>query len=179
MKFGLPELDSQPRIGRTRWILMILILLLCAVLETSFFPRFEGFPLFGTSPGLTLAALTAFAFFGGGRAGGITGIVAGFLLDALSGAVLPVSAAVYFLVGYVVGQTNLSLPRKDFRAYAIPAGLILPVRAILTAVRSGIYCAIPPSLGSVLVSSVLPETVFTFAASAAMYLPVRKMFSLK
>lgn len=174
--FQLPSISGQPRIGRARWAVTVGILLVSAVFETSFFTKFDGFPFFGASPGLTLAALAAFAFYAGGKAGGIAGIFSGFLLDSLSGAVFPVSTVVYFLVGYVVGETNLSLPRRDFRAYAIPAGLILPVRASLTLVRSGIYAGRIPSLWAVLVASVLPEAIWTFAASALFYPVFRKVF---
>lgn len=173
--FHLPSISGQPRIGRARWAVTVGILLVSAVFETSFFTKFDGFPFFGASPGLTLAALAAFAFYAGGKAGGIAGVFSGFILDSLSGAVFPVSTVVYFLVGYVVGETNLSLPRKDFRAYAIPAGLILPVRAFLTLVRSGVYAGRIPSLWSVLVASVLPEAIWTFAASALFYPVFRKM----
>lgn len=162
-------LPDQPRIGRLAWGLTAALLLLFGVLETSFFTRFDGFPFFGASPSLTLMAVTAFAFFAGGRAGGIAGLASGVFLDCLSGAVLPVSGLVYFLCGYLVGELNLSLPVKDFRAYAVAAASVLPVRALLTLARSAVYAGEVPSIGAVLVGAVLPELFWTAVAAAALF----------
>lgn len=168
-RFSLPPLSGQPRLGRLRWVLLLCIAVLLAVLQTSFFPHFDGFPFFAASPDLSLALLVSLAFFAGGRAGGILGICSGVLLDALSGAVLPFSAVFYFLIGYLVGQMNLSLPVRDLRAYAVPAALSLLCRALLTLIRSGIAAGAVPSIGAVLGRSVLPELLWTAVALLSAY----------
>lgn len=181
---GMPE-EPRPRLFEC--VCTAVIILAGAVLQTCFFPELggsgtlnvsallNGFPFFGAAPDFVLMTVAAFAFFAGGRVGGIAGILAGFLLDTLAGTPVPISPIAFFLAGYIVGETNLSLPEKSFRAYAVPAALMLPVRAALTLIQSLAFAGSSFSLLKVLAFSVLPEMFWTAAAGAALFPLMRRV----
>lgn len=106
---------------------IFLTLTVIAQTSAAFMPLFEGHV-----PNLTLVAVGAIGFFDSDRAGGISGIAAGALLDGLGASALSLTPLFGFLVGYFCGRISGKLLPRTLLAFAIPLGGIAVVNMIQT-----------------------------------------------
>lgn len=106
---------------------IFLTLTVIAQTSAAFMPLFEGH-----NPNLTLVAVGAIGFFDDHRAGGISGIAAGALLDGLGSSALSLMPLFGFLVGYFCGRVAGKLLPRTIPAFAIPLGGIAAVNMLLT-----------------------------------------------
>ena len=106
---------------------IFLTLTVIAQTSAAFMPLFEGHV-----PNLTLVAVGAIGFFDSDRAGGISGIAAGALLDGLGASALSLTPLFGFLVGYFCGRISGKLLPRTLPAFAIPLGGIAVVNMIQT-----------------------------------------------
>lgn len=145
-----------------------LTLVLAVILQTSVLSRSKPF---GATPDLMLCTVLAFSFFLGCHAGGITGIVAGYLTDALGSVGFSLLPLIYFLLGYFIGHYVKVLNARRYVFYLVTLGIALVVRFLTTL----IYTLLSLSsfhFPSFLLSVALPELLGTALFGAALYFPI-------
>ena len=147
-----------------------LLVLFMAVLQVSVFSRFS---LFGATPDLMICTVLIIAFFFGQYAGAITGIGAGWLIEAIGGGtgilILPV---IYLLCGYLVGYFAKSAAARRYPVYLIYLGIVLLLRAGTTvtyACLSYQYIDLP----KILIQTVLPELIASAICGSLLYAPLK------
>ena len=149
-------------------VLVGLVLILSAILQVSLFSRFR---LFGAVPDLMIVAVLCIAFFCGRYAGAVTGIAAGFLIEAIGTSGISILPLCYFLCGYLVGHYARTV-QKSYPPYLIYLGCILLIRATVTVLYACMtYQNV--NLPLILVRSVLPEALVTAIAGCALYFPLK------
>ena len=141
-----------------RVVIYGIFLFLVAVIQTSL----PIIPIFKYSvPNLTLAAASAIGFFDSERAGAVSGIFAGAVLDALGSVTISVMAGACFAAGYFAGYVAGRLLPRSFYPF-LPCLAAVSVFNMLLSV----ICAFAsvPGLRPVLFfgRSLLPELFFTF-----------------
>lgn len=119
------------------------------------------FKIFGHAvPGLVIAAVSAIGFFDSERAGAVTGIAAGWALDAYGGSTVVLMPVVCMLVGYFSGYVaDRYLPR----AY-LPWCVCLGATGVVNSAATIIYCIVNDTNVNLLVfilRTLLPEYLFT------------------
>ena len=92
----------------------------------------------GVTPDLMLAFVVAIGFWDGERIGGVTGIAAGFLIDALGSTGLSLMPLCYLLIGYVSGLCAGKIFSKNFPSYMIYAMTASLVRGAITLIHLGL-----------------------------------------
>lgn len=165
--FGLRG-DSKG--AAVRYCIAIGILLLFAVsLQTSLLPRMR---LFGAVPDLMLCTVLCISYFCGRYTGGIVGIAAGFLTDALGSTGISLLPFCYFLLGYFVGYYARAVNQKQFTNYIffLTAGLLY--RAAITVLAASLSYELL-NLPQLLLHAVLPELLYTAAVGCILYAPIR------
>ena len=139
-----------------------------ATLQVVIFGRYK---IFGAVPDLMLCTVVCVAFFSGRYAGAITGIGAGFLIDALGSVGLSLMPVVYMILGYVVGFYAKGGSLRRFPTYLIYLGGGVILRGIVT----GIYTYWRyegVSLGRLIIGTVLPEIGVTAPVGCVLYFPI-------
>ena len=148
-----------------RFILTILILLVCFIVQTVLLPHIA---IADVAPNLMLIFVVTFSFLYGEKAGILLGFLAGFLCDTQFGGVIGFTALVLAVIGYACGRLGRQLYMQ---------GIGFPVLAI--AVSDLVYSF----LGFVFLflirnrmvfrqfffSIMLPEAIYTAALSLIIY----------
>lgn len=163
---------SQNRIRAAKFILTELALFLVLILlQTTLFARYR---IFGAIPDLCYAGLILVSYFCGKETGAVTGIAAGFAVEALGSVGISLLPVFYLFCGYVCGYfTRAILPRR-FSAFAAVLGVAVPVRAAITLIQMCLtYSSV--NLPRILLYSLLPEMLATALFACALYWPVRKL----
>ena len=145
-----------------------LLLFVMVILQTSVFARSKPF---GATPDLMLCTVLIVSFFLGCHAGGITGIVAGFLTDALGSVGFSLLPLVYFLVGYLIGYYIKVLNARRYLFYLITLGIALIVR-LITTLSYTLLSTQSFHFPSFMLSVALPEMLGTALFGAALYFPI-------
>ncbi len=149
-------------------VLVGLVLMLSAILQVSLFSRFR---VLGAVPDLMIVSVLCISFFCGRYAGAITGIAAGFLIDAIGTTGITILPLCYFLCGYLVGHYARAM-QKGYTSYLLYLGCILPIRATVTVLYACMtYQNV--NLPEILLRSVLPEVLVTAVAGLALYFPYK------
>ena len=163
---------SQNRVRALKFILTEAILFLTViVLQTTFFARVR---LFGAIPDLCFVTLILISYFCGKEVGAITGIAAGFAVDALGSVGISLLPVLYLFCGYVCGYFIRAVHPKGFVAYLTVLTAAVPVRMAITL----IYICINYStihILELLVQTLLPEAAVTFLGGLILYYPVKKI----
>ena len=162
---------AQTRTMALRYTVSVSILLLViAVLQSSVFGKLR---IFGAVPDLMICTVLIIAFFFGQYAGAITGIGAGWLIEAIGGGtgilILPV---IYLLCGYLTGYLAKSASARRYPVYLIYLGIVLLLRAGTTvtyACLSYQYIDLP----KILLQTVLPELIATAICGSLLYAPLK------
>ncbi len=162
--------NAQTRKQSVRYVVVIsLLLLLLSVIQLSFFGRFR---IFGAIPDLVIAAVLCIGFFTGPYTGAVSGIGAGFLIDALGTSGISVMPLCYLPVGYLIGYFARKDMQRGFLQYLIYLAITLAYRAVITMLYAWIVVG-SQSFASLLVGAVLPELFGTALAGLALYFPMR------
>lgn len=155
-------------------LLLALLLLLGAVLQTSVFGRLT---YIGAVPDIMLCIVTCIAFFNGRHHGAITGLAAGALIECIASTGVVLTPLFYMLFGYLAGHYGRAVQPKRFVAYLFYLMFALFLRAGLTVLY---VCLIYHNIHllQILLHAVLPEMLTTALAGILLYLPM-KLFCKK
>ncbi|MBQ9806034.1 MAG: rod shape-determining protein MreD [Clostridia bacterium] len=161
---------AQTRKQSVRYVVVIsLLLLLLSVIQLSFFGRFR---IFGAIPDLMIAAVLCIGFFTGPYTGAVSGIGAGFLIDALGTSGISVLPLCYLLAGYLTGYYARKESQKGLVQYLIFLAVTLVYRAVITVLYAWIVLG-SSNFAALLLGAVLPELFGTALAGLALYFPMR------
>ena len=139
-----------------------------AILQVSIFGRHKPF---GVVPDLMLCTVLCVAFFSGRYAGAITGIGAGFLIDALGSVGVSMMPVAYMILGYVVGYYAKGSVYRRLPAYLLCLFGGLIERGILTGISVYLrYDGV--SFGRLMTGTVFPEMGVTALAGCVLYFPI-------
>ncbi len=145
-----------------------LLLVLLACLQVAFFGKLRPF---GAVPDLMICTVLIIAYFCGQYAGAITGIAAGFLIEAIGSLGVSILPVAFMIGGYVVGYYAHTLGQKRYPVYLLYLGGALILRAGLTVIYAAIsYESV--NLLHILWESVLPEALGTALAGILLYFPI-------
>jgi len=159
--------------ARRRILIYTPALLLLALLQTTFFPRF---PLFAQIPDLCLVFILGVAMFDGTDSGGAVGIAAGFLLSALGSSGISLLPLIYFIIGYGTAHLAGRALARTFPSYMVFSLVLSLIRSLITLAAIGL--AAQPSffdLTVILRHTLFPEFLATLLASVPMYPVIRKI----
>ena len=143
-------------------------LFLNVILQTSVLSRSKPF---GVTPDLMICTVLIFSFFLGCHAGGITGIVAGFLTDAFGSVGFSLLPLIYFLVGYFIGHYIKVLNARRYLFYLPALGITLIVRLFTTLIYT-LLSASDFHFPSFMLKLALPELLGTALFGAVLYFPI-------
>lgn len=146
-----------------------LVILLLAVLQVSVLGKYR---LFGVVPDLMLCLVLCIAFLCGRYAGAITGIGAGFLIEAIGSVGISFLPLAYLIVGYVVGNYASAQGQKLWTNYLLYLGAGMLARAAITLGYILLQYEKVDFL-QIFVHILLPEIVLTFLCGALLYAPLR------
>ena len=163
---------SQNRARALKFILTETILFLAVILlQTTLLARIR---LFGAVPDLCFVTLILISYFCGKEVGGITGITAGFALDALGSVGLSLLPVLYLFCGYLFGYFTRAIYPKRYLSYLIVLAAAIPVKLAITFVYICInYNTI--HLLEIMGRVLLPEAAATALFATVLYFPVRKI----
>ena len=145
-----------------------LLVLFMAIFQVSVFGRYK---LFGAVPDLMLCTVLCVAFFSGRYAGAITGVGAGFLIEALGSTGLSLLPVAYLILGYVVGYYAKGSAFRRFPSYLICRLVGVLARGALT----GIYVYLlydGVAFGRLFLHTLLPEAAATALCGVILYFPI-------
>ncbi len=148
-----------------RFICTILIILICFVLQTTFF---QAVALADVVPNLLLIVTVAYGYMGGEKEGMYVGLSCGLIADLIFGSVIGLYALIFMLIGYLNGVLNKVYYTDD---------LIIPL--ILISVSDVLYNFFyfitefllrgRVDLMFYLKRIVLPEMIYTVLVSVVLY----------
>lgn len=160
--------QSQNRNKIIRYTAVIgIYLFLLAIFQTSVLSVRKPF---GGVPDLMMGTVLCISLYCGCHAGAITGIAAGFLIDAFGSVGLSLLPLVYFLVAYFFGYYTKVLGMSGYVTYLIGVLISLPVRLVTTLILS-IAAAEGFRFSTFLLSTALPELLGTVIFSLILYFP--------
>lgn len=148
-----------------------MMVLLLSALQVSFFGRFRPF---GAVPDLMLCLVLSIAFFRGEYAGAITGIAAGFVIEAIGSQGISLLPVAYMIFGYVVGHYADSVHTKGYVSYLFYLLMGMILRAAMTVAYVCMTYRII-HLPEVIVNSVLPELLVSGIAGCILYFPMKPL----
>lgn len=167
--FGLRG-DSKKGIA-IHCVVIGLLLLLVAVFQTSLFPSIR---ILGATPDLALCTVLCISYFCGRYTGGIVGIVAGFLVEALGSVGISLLPLCYFIFGYFAGYYARAVNPKRFTNYLFYLAAALVFRAAVTVAAASLNYAIL-NLPQLLLHSVMPELLYTAIVGCILYFPMKPL----
>lgn len=151
------------------FVLVGALLLLVTSLQTSLLGRLRPF---GVVPDLTMLSVLSIAYFCGKEIGAVTGIVGGFLIDAVGGGSIIVLPLVYLVLCYTVGHYARAVIPKRWTVYVVMLGSAVLVRCGVTLLLACMqYSSV--SLAHLLLYATLPELLINAALGALLYFPFR------
>ena len=150
-------------------VCLSLLVLLVSVMQVSFFSRFS---IFGATPDLVICTVLCVAFFVGRYAGAITGIGAGFFIEAMGSVGISLLPLFYLFVGYLAGHYARVINPKRYTVYLFYLMFVVLLRMIITLTYVGLtYESF--HLLKVLKNILLPEAADTAIAGCIIYFPVK------
>ena len=123
---------------------------------------------------MCFGALLLVAYFCGKETGAVTGIAAGFAVEALGSTGISLLPVFYLFCGYVCGYFTRAIVPRRFGAFAAVLGAAVPVRGAITLV----YICLTYNkvrLPQILLHNILPEMLVTALFACALYAPVKKI----
>lgn len=161
---------SQNRAKAIKFILTETVLFLVViVLQTTLFARIR---LFGVVPDLCFLTLILIAYFCGREVGAITGIAAGFAVEALGSVGISLLPVIYLFCGYICGHFTRAIYPKRILSYLTVAAVAIPARMAVTFVYICInYSTI--HIPELLLHILLPEAAVNLIFALILYFPVK------
>ncbi|MBQ7921344.1 MAG: hypothetical protein IJ325_02045 [Clostridia bacterium] len=136
-----------------RGVIMIVLISLFALLQTTLMTRFRPF---GAVPDLMLPLVVGIAMTAREKWGAVSGIIAAFVIESLGGASLTILPLLYMPVGYLCGILSIQYFRDCFAVramYTVVTGLL---RGVVTLII--LYATTPnTSLIDAVCVAVIPE----------------------
>lgn len=148
-----------------------LLILILSVAQVTVCARFS---IFGATPDLMICTVLCVAFFAGRYAGAITGIGAGFFIEAMGSVGISLLPLFYFLLGYVAGHYARTVYPKRYTVYLFYFILTVIFRMIITVT----YIALTYEsfeLLEVITKILLPEAADTAVAGCILYFPIKAL----
>lgn len=147
------------------------LFLIMIVLQTTLFARFK---LFGVIPDLCFLTLILISYFCGREVGAITGIAAGFAVEALGSVGISLLPVLYLFCGYVCGHFTRAIYPKRILSYLTVTAVAVPARMAITFVYICInYSTI--HIPELLLRILLPEAAVNVIFALILYFPIKWM----
>ena len=148
-----------------------LLVLILSVMQVTVCARLS---LFGATPDLMICTVLCIAFFAGRYAGAITGIGAGFFIEALGSVGISLLPLFYLFLGYVAGHYARAIHPKRYTVYFIYLVFTVVFRMIITVTYIGItYESF--HLLEIVTRILLPEAADTAVAGCILYFPIKAL----
>lgn len=154
-----------------RFLIQVLIIIICFLLQTSVF-RFLEFA--GVIPNLLLIPTVSFGMMRGRKEGMLIGFLSGLLVDAMYGTLIGPYALLYMYLGYINGffhrvyyMEDILLPMLMVGVNDLFFGIIVYIVTYLLRGRLDI--------GFYFLHVILPEMVYTMLLSLLIYKPLVKI----
>lgn len=161
---------SQTRSKMIAYTLCLSILvLLVSVIQVSICTRLS---IFGATPDLMICTVLCVAFFVGRYAGAITGIGAGFLIEAMGSVGISLLPIFYLFLGYVAGHYSRAIHPKRYTIYLFYLLFAVIFRMMITLT----YVALTYEsfhLPEVTKLILLPEAADTAVGGCILYFPIK------
>lgn len=109
-----------------RFVVTLIEILICFLLQSSVFPAFE---LANVVPDIMMILIVATAYQRGIFSGMFTGLFCGLMVDCVMGSVIGLYGLLYMVIGFLNGYSNKIYDHED---YTIPI--------VLIAVSEFVYC---------------------------------------
>ncbi len=106
-----------------------IVVILNLLLQTVLFNRIK---ILGVNPNLTIPIVVALALGFGAYTGGFSGLFIGLLEDILFARVLGVKALVYFVIGFLIGNSEMGINKDDVRTGVVLTGISTICSFVLT-----------------------------------------------
>lgn len=140
------------------------------LLQITLIPRY---PIFGICPDIVLSCVLSIAMFEGARFGAVSGIVIGFVIDAVGSYGLSLSPFFYMIFGYITGLCSDYLFKRGWLSFSMSSAVAYFFRGFLTLINISAAWK-QYSTGYVFLHILAPEVLFSFLFS----FPVFFFFSL-
>ena len=161
---------ARTRSRAIRFTVMIgLLLITLAILQVSIFSRFR---VLKAVPDLMICTVLCLAFFCGRYTGAISGIAAGFLIEAIGSTGIVLLPVCYFLLGYIAGHFARAVIPKRYSSYLVYLTVTLFCRAAITVLYSCLTHR-DVHIPMILLQSVLPEMLVTAIVGLVLYFPMK------
>ncbi|WP_237036754.1 rod shape-determining protein MreD [Mediannikoviicoccus vaginalis] len=108
---------------------IFIVIILNLLLQTVLFSRIQ---IFGINPNITIPIVVALGLGFGAYTGGFSGLLIGLLEDILFGRVLGVKALIYFVIGFLVGYSDMGINKDDVRTGVVLTALSTVASFVLT-----------------------------------------------
>ncbi len=141
-------------------IVIALLLVFFALLETTLFTRFRPF---GAVPDLILPLVVAVAMSEREKWGAVFGLIAAFVIESLGGSSLTILPLLYMPTGYIIGILSVHYFRDSAATRALYTGVTSLFRSIFTLI------SIFATMGGVTLISALREAVLPELASNVIF----------
>ena len=145
------------------------LVLILSVMQVTVCSRFS---IFGATPDLMICTVLCVAFFAGRYAGAITGIGAGFFIEAMGSVGISLLPLFYLFLGYVAGHYARASHPKRYTVYLFYLFFAIIYRMIITITYIGLtYESF--HLLEILTKILLPEAADTAIAGSVLYFPIK------
>ena len=146
-----------------------LLVLILSVAQVTVCARLS---IFGATPDLMICTVLCVAFFAGRYAGAITGIGAGFFIEAMGSVGISLLPLFYFLLGYVAGHYARTVYPKRYTVYWFYLLIAVLYRALITVIYVSLNYETFRLL-EVVTKILLPEAADTAIAGCVLYFPIK------
>lgn len=154
-----------------RIIIVILIVYVCYLLQTSVFSRL---PLAGVTPNILICVVASYGFMKGQKEGMLIGFFVGIVLDIFSSNIFGMYAAIYMYIGFLNGLFKKQFYGDDLK---LPMLLIGTSDFIFGIISYIILCFTGSAYKFTffLLNIILPELVYTLVVSIFIYYIILKV----
>ena len=135
------------------------------LLQVTLLPRYR---IFGVMPDLVLSCVIATAMFEGAKFGAVTGVAAGFFIDAVGSVGVSLSPLIYCVFGYIVGICAEFLFRRGLLSFTMATVIGYFLRGFVTILLVAVFWK-TYSTFFVFLRTVLPEIVLSVIFSYPVY----------
>ncbi len=145
-------------------IKVCLIILINLVLQTTVMPRLS---VIGVHASLSIPVIVGLSIGFGPFVGGFSGLAIGLVEDILFSKVLGVRALIYFIIGFVIGNSEIGINKEDVRS-----GLILTIIATISSYIANVVIGNIIGLKIVLLNYLLGPIIIEIIMNSLLYVLV-------